>query len=649
MRQASLVQVAISVADVRRSHDWYRDVFGFSPAGGTNLFFGPLATMVQGVPRAGSTCWWLVDAQQDFQIELFEFYSPRTRPLPDDWRPCDIGYSMFSVHVADFDGTIDRARAAGATPVDATVGEPGARRACVRDPDGSLIELMEDDPRAPSPGGRPRPRPAVPSVVRAVTLSVPDLERTARMLSEVFGLTPQTGAPLHTPEHEAAWGLPGARSRRAAFWAGDVLVEAAEYEDPVGRPWPEGYRISDRGLLNMAFGFDDRAAFEEQLKVCRGAGLMSNGPPLRVGAASVTYLNDPDGFSIELLHSSPRLKTALGFKPRHRPRFAPMAGRTTRRTTSRIARSEGTPVDHAPSTDRPTARSTAPPTAPPAANSHRTANTSGKHGKRSIMRCRRRFRKALVTGAAGRISAAVAERLAADGTELVLIDRDGDGLEAVAAKLRDRVPVECVIADFADLEALDAVAEELARRHADLDLYFGGAGVDRGQTLLQFDWRKARDDFNINTLANTVMMQHLVPGMVARGSGHVAVIASLAALIGTPYEGVYSATKAALSRLMDSFRGELRGTGVTFTTILPGFIDTPLMWANVYKHPYVVSLDEAADRIHEAVLKRRPRVYFPARERARIAISHLLPSAVADRIAKSAMNEYVARGLGRDE
>ena len=108
-----LCQVAVSVTDLRRTQRWYREVLGLEPAGGTNLFAGPLASMVQGVPRAASTCWWLVDRQDFFQIELFEFRSPLVRPLPTDWRPCDVGYTTISFSVADLQRTLERAAAAG--------------------------------------------------------------------------------------------------------------------------------------------------------------------------------------------------------------------------------------------------------------------------------------------------------------------------------------------------------------------------------------------------------------------------------------------------------------------------------------------------------------------------------------------------------
>ncbi len=269
-RRVRLSQIALSVTDLRRAQRWYREVLGLEPAGGTNLFAGPLASMVQGVPRSASTCWWLVDRQDLFQIELFEFRSPLVRSLPRDWRPCDIGYTTVSFWVADLDATLERAAASGTAPLSDPVGEPGARRACVRDPDGVLIELMEDDPRAPEP--RERPRPGLGAVARSVTLSVPDLERSRRFFAGTLGLEPADGLELHGPEHEALWGLEGATRESLLLWADDMLVELVHYTEPEGRPRPPGYRISDQGLLNIAFGFRRRDEFEAAHSALPGGG-----------------------------------------------------------------------------------------------------------------------------------------------------------------------------------------------------------------------------------------------------------------------------------------------------------------------------------------------------------------------------------------
>src|SRR5581483_1653927 len=190
-----LSQIAISATDLRGTQRWYRDVLGLAPAGGTSLFAGPLASMVQGIPRAASTCWWLVDRQEAFQVELFEFRSPLVRRLRGDWRPCDIGYTTISFAVSDLDRAPERASEAGTPPLTDPVGTAGSRRVCVRDPEGVLVELMEDDPRSGAP--RARPRPGLDAVARCVTLSVPSLERSWSLFVEVLGLQAAGGVELH--------------------------------------------------------------------------------------------------------------------------------------------------------------------------------------------------------------------------------------------------------------------------------------------------------------------------------------------------------------------------------------------------------------------------------------------------------------------
>jgi short-subunit dehydrogenase/catechol 2,3-dioxygenase-like lactoylglutathione lyase family enzyme len=579
-----LSQIALSVSDVRRSQQWYREVLGLEPGGGTNLFAGPLSSMVQGVPRAASTCWWLVDGQDQFQVELFEFRSPLVRSLPADWRPSDVGYSAVSFAVGDLDAALDRARAAGSPPLTDPIGAPGGRRTCVRDPDGVLIELMEDDPRG-SPE-RQRPRPEVPAIARGVTLSVPDLGRSRRFFVDVLGLGVAEGIELHRPEHEALWGLDGARSERLCLWAGDFLVELASYSDPAPRPLPEGYRISDLGLLNIAFGFRDRGGFDDAVRRCREAGFEGNGPPLRLGAWSVIYVNDDQGFSVELLHVEPWYERQMGFRPRPTPRFAPFTGRTPAR----------------------------------------------------MLRTERRFEKALVTGAAGGIGSELARLLVEDGSYVIAAERESEPLDRLWEQLGSRPEVEGLEADFSDLEVVDAVMDSVVADHPDIDLVIVGAGLDRAQSMLAFDWRQAREDFDVNALSNLVLLSHVVPAMAARGRGHVTAISSLAGLVGMPYEAAYSGSKAALATFAQSARAELEPRGITFTEVFPGFVDTPMFRANAFRHTYSVTPRDAAELIYLATLKRRARLGFPAREYARARLAAMLPARLRDPLTRAAMN-----------
>ena len=150
-----LSQVAFSVVDLAATERWFREGLGFWPAGGSRRRMrGPLASSVQGLPRVASTCWWMVDRNEFFQLELFQFERPLARLMAHDSRPCDIGYARIGVWVADFDRTLTRLARLGSPPLSDPMGPAGARRACVRNPDGVYVEIMEDDPLV---GRRPRP------------------------------------------------------------------------------------------------------------------------------------------------------------------------------------------------------------------------------------------------------------------------------------------------------------------------------------------------------------------------------------------------------------------------------------------------------------------------------------------------------------
>lgn len=328
MTELPLCQIALSVGNLQHSHRWYRDLFGYQESGGTYLFVPALGSAdVQGVPEATSVCWWLMDSQDFFQIELFQFSKPIPKPLPTDWRPCDIGYSTIGIHVADFDATLDRLRRRNVPTLTEPLGERGARRVCLRDPDGVLLELMEDDPRAPQQRERPH---QVPVATRFVTVSVPDLDQARHTWVEVLGLTEETEIVLHTPEHEALWGLGGATRETLLLRAGDIFVEVVHYLDPVGKGWPEGYRISDHGILNVALGVGDGATQDALIADCTAAGITPNStkPTVMKKLWYASYVNDPMGFSVELLfHGTPGLKrrlnpfnlVELGFAPRPAP------------------------------------------------------------------------------------------------------------------------------------------------------------------------------------------------------------------------------------------------------------------------------------------------------------------------------------------
>jgi short-subunit dehydrogenase len=294
-------------------------------------------------------------------------------------------------------------------------------------------------------------------------------------------------------------------------------------------------------------------------------------------------VNDDQGFSVELLHVEPWYEARMGFRPKRSPSLAPLAGRTPAR-----------------------------------------------------VRRGRSFDRALVTGAVGGLGSELCRLAAEDGTDLVLMDRDREGLARLGSELEGQVELTRREVDFSDLEAVDEAATALAE--LELDLVIACAGLDRAQSLLRFDWRQARDDFAVNSLSNLVLLARLLPGMAERGEGHVTAISSLAGLVGMPYETPYSASKAALASIVESARAELGPRGITFTAVFPGFVDTPMFRANAFKHAYFIPPRDAAERIYMATIRRRETLAFPATEHAKVRLAAMLPARLRDRLTRRAMN-----------
>ena len=307
------MQIAFSVIDLRRTEAWFVDGLGFLPAGGSIFMMsGPIAAPVMGIPGAASCGWWLVGRNAWFQLELFQFRRPIAKLMPADFRPCDVGYTRMGVHVTDFDAALENLARLGSAPLTPPLGAPGQRRACVRNPDGVYIELMEDDP-LPQPAGSERA--GCPVAVRSVTMSTPDLEASVAYLSAYNGKGPQD-ITLHTAAHEALWGLPGANCKRAVFRSGDILVEVVEYLDPLGKPWPRGYRICDQGILNIAYGERTKADHTLVYERTLAFGARPNRKPFHFDNAGVVYMNDSLGFSVESTWMKPGSKNLkYGFEP----------------------------------------------------------------------------------------------------------------------------------------------------------------------------------------------------------------------------------------------------------------------------------------------------------------------------------------------
>lgn len=311
-RGPQLAQIALCTSDIPRSVQLYSEVFGFAEAGGRSLW-GPRVARIQATGDDGAfVLWWLVGRQDLVQLELFHHTTPAQRPLPADWQPSDLGWVRFGLAVPDFGGALVRLRERGVATLTEPLAVDGLRRVCFRDPWARcVVEVMEEG--SATPGGiRPRFYDLVPTVVYAA-LSVPDLGPARAFFCDTLGLVEEPGEVLHRPEHEALWGLAGARRESFVARGGDVFLEVVRYDDPVGRPKPEDYLLSDQGFMNVALGFREKTDLDATYARFAAGGYHDNNEPPAV--AGGTYVVDAQGNSLELLLAPRELDAAFGFQP----------------------------------------------------------------------------------------------------------------------------------------------------------------------------------------------------------------------------------------------------------------------------------------------------------------------------------------------
>ena len=187
-----------------------------------------------------------------------------------------------------------------------------------------------------------------------------------------------------------------------------------------------------------------------------------------------------------------------------------------------------------------------------------------------------RWPLALVTGASSGIGRAVAVRLAADGSDLIVVARRRDRLETLADELRTahRVKVDVLAADVTDAEQLAEVEDRLRTRSPPVDLLVNNAGLGGHGPFAEIPLAWQESQIRLNVLAPVRLSHAALEGMLARGRGGILNVSSIAGLQPMPYVATYAATKAYLSSFSHALHEEVRSQGVAVTTLLPGFTRT---------------------------------------------------------------------------
>lgn len=239
-------------------------------------------------------------------------------------------------------------------------------------------------------------------------------------------------------------------------------------------------------------------------------------------------------------------------------------------------------------------------------------------------------RVVFITGASAGIGAACARALAAEGARLLLAARRVERLTEMESELRGAgaKAVHSFGLDVQDRSAVEQSIAGLPEEWRAIDVLVNNAGLSRGLDKLwegkPQDWE---DMIDTNVKGLLWVTRAVVPGMVARGRGHVVNLTSTAAELAYPGGNVYCGTKAAVRLINDGLRQDLMGTPVRVTSIAPGMVETEFSEVRfrgdkdragkVYQNITPLTAEDVADAI-----------VWAATRPAHVNISHMLMTTI---------------------
>lgn len=235
-----------------------------------------------------------------------------------------------------------------------------------------------------------------------------------------------------------------------------------------------------------------------------------------------------------------------------------------------------------------------------------------------------------ITGASSGIGEALALHYAANGVRLLLTGRDAGRLADVETRCRARGAV--VQTTTIDVTDGPAMAAWITARDAEVpvDLVIANAGISAGTGGGVETEAQARAIFAVNLDGVLNSIHPLIPAMVARRRGQIALMSSLASFRGMPGAAAYCGSKAAVRIYGEALRGDLARHGVGGSVICPGFVVSRMTAVNKFPMPFLMDADRAARIIARGLADGKGRVAFPFPTYAVSWLLGVLPSGLVD-------------------
>lgn len=217
----------------------------------------------------------------------------------------------------------------------------------------------------------------------------------------------------------------------------------------------------------------------------------------------------------------------------------------------------------------------------------------------------------LVTGASSGIGKYLSLLLAKEDCKLILLSRRINELETLSDSIKLNKTLTIYKCDVSDLEQVELIYHQIKNKFGKIDIAVLNAGVGHQVKIQDFDINQAKETFDTNVFGVLNFFKVLLPDFIARRGGYIIGVSSMADVRGFVNSGIYCASKSALSKILESFRIELKSFNVKVITVRPGFVQTPMTAKNRFHMPFLLKPEEAAEIILNGIKNEKSIIQFP--------------------------------------
>jgi short-subunit dehydrogenase len=240
----------------------------------------------------------------------------------------------------------------------------------------------------------------------------------------------------------------------------------------------------------------------------------------------------------------------------------------------------------------------------------------------------------VLTGGSSGIGMELAKKIAIEKCNLAILSRRIDVMQKLASELsRSGSNIIAIKCDVTRKEEVAYAIEDVKRKFGGIDLAILNSGVGDVSPADNFNSSTAKNIFDVNVLGIIYCFEALLPDFIKNKKGVIVGVSSLADGRGFAKNGVYCASKAAVSTFLESMRVELKKFNIKVITVKPGFVKTPMTAQNSFVMPFLMNADKAAEIIISGIKNEKHIIQFPLPTVLSIKFLKILPDFIFDIIA----------------